>query len=231
MFSHVRYDLPKSERIDTNSGRFYACPDKKGNIFYYPSVTSILASDESKKHILTAWKDAVGEEYAEKVSRKSSARGTRIHSLVEDYLSNKAVSCGMEDIEIWTPMKKVLTENITEVHAIEAKLFSHHLKCAGTVDLIAVYKGKLTIIDIKTSAKLKYASDIPHYFQQCSAYAVMWEELTGKPINRLQIIMGCDDSVNTLLYESKRDLHIGDFIKLRKQYAEKFESGDYSTIH
>ena len=68
MFSHVRYDLPKSERIDTDSGRFYACPDKKGNIFYYPSVTSILASDESKQHILTAWKDAVGEEYAAKVT-------------------------------------------------------------------------------------------------------------------------------------------------------------------
>jgi genome maintenance exonuclease 1 len=231
MFTHIHHELPKSERIDTSSGRFYACPNQKGDIFYYPSVTSILASDESKKHILQNWKDAVGDEYAAKVSRKSSARGTRVHSLVEDYLSNKEVICGIEDIEIWTPMKKVLKENITEIHAIEAKLFSHHLKCAGTVDLIAVYKGKLTVIDIKTSSKLKYASDIPHYFQQCSAYAVMWEELTNMPVNRLQIIMGCDDSVNTLLYESKRDLHIKDFIKLRKDYAKNFESGDYSTIH
>lgn len=224
MFSLIKHDFPKIERIDgTKFGRVYACPHSKTNkIVNYPSVTSVLSQDEHKKEIVENWKARVGEEQAERVKVRAGNRGTRVHGLVEDYLRGKETKCEMVDRDIWIPLKKVLTENITEIHAIEQPMYSEFLECAGTVDLIARWKRKLAIIDIKTSARFKYASDIPDYFEQCSVYAVMFEELTGIPVTLLQIVMGCDESSQILEYDSKRDIHIKSFMRKRREYKETF---------
>jgi genome maintenance exonuclease 1 len=111
-------------------------------------------------------------------------------------------------------------EKIDNVHCLESPLYSDHLQVAGTVDCIAEYEGKLSVIDFKTSKRIKSREDIHNYFMQCSAYAVAFEERTGISVPRIVIIMGVDDE-NTLIFKEKRDDWIGNFIELRKYYREQ----------
>ena len=64
-----------------------------------------------------------------------------------------------------------------QVYAQEAALYSEHLGLAGRVDCVGEFDGVPSIIDFKTSKKLKKKDSITNYFIQESAYAIMWEEL------------------------------------------------------
>lgn len=62
--------------------------------------------------------------------------------------------------------------DITNVVAIESSVVHPLLGYAGTLDLIAEYKGALSVIDWKTSAKPKTTlKDCYSYPQQIVAYA------------------------------------------------------------
>jgi genome maintenance exonuclease 1 len=206
------------ERLDLASGRVYLTPE--GN--RYPSVTSILGYDPEKKKSLDEWRAKVGEDVANRISKKATQRGTALHSYVENFLLGNPFDVHMLHYDMWTPIESYLQNTIGDIHAIESQLYSNHLRSAGTVDLIAEHNGKLSIIDIKTSTKLKYSDEISHYYEQCAAYAVMFEELTGIPITNLVIIMGCDETRDPLVFASKRDKHIQSYLQKRKTYEEIF---------
>jgi genome maintenance exonuclease 1 len=121
---------------------------------------------------------------------------------------------------MWVSFKP-LVERIEEVYALEAPLYSKFLGIAGTVDCVGLWNGRLSIIDFKTSSRVKSAEDIPSYFMQCAAYAVMWEELTKKPITQLVVLMAVEDEL-PLVFVEHRDNWIKEFMQLRKQYKETF---------
>jgi len=158
----------------------------------------------------------VGNEEANRISGRASARGTRIHSLCEAYLRNERCEPDIFDKELFGSISQWL-EDIDNIHAIEEPLYSDYLEVAGTVDCIAEFQGKLSVIDFKTSSKPKDRDDIHQYFMQCSAYAVAFEERTSIPIGRLVIIMAVDNDDPRLFIE-KRDNWIGGFRKLRLDY-------------
>jgi genome maintenance exonuclease 1 len=106
---------------------------------------------------------------------------------------------------------------IDNIHALESPLYSDYLKVAGTVDCIAEYEGKLSVIDFKTSSRVKSRDDIHNYFMQTAAYAVAFEELTRIPVNRLVIIMAVENST-PLIFKENRDDWINGFISLREEY-------------
>ena len=175
MFNHVPIEIGKLVQVNSKGGRYYETPTGAK----YPSVTSItkLHNQES----IQAWKDKVGEEEAGKISRRALARGNKIHSLAEKYLLNEgdlSDDFSKTDFGVMIPY----LDKINNIHCLETQLYSDHLKTAGTVDCIGEYDGKLTVIDFKTSAKLKKREWVKDYFMQCSAYAVMYEERSGTPI-------------------------------------------------
>ena len=98
-------------------------------------------------------------------------------------------------------------------------MFSHHLEVAGTVDLVAEFDGRLSIIDWKTSSKEKPRKFINNYFKQESAYAVMFEERTGIAVDQLVTIIAHPEG--TQVFVEHRDNWIDGFLKLRKLYAEQ----------
>lgn len=212
MKTFIHHDFGKLERIDSPDGRLYKTPTGKA----YPSVTTVTGL-HSKQSIM-AWRKKVGEEEANKISTRAANRGTRIHSLCESYLRGEICEADIFDLEVFSSLKPHL-DLIDNIHALETPLFSHHLEVAGTVDCIAEYKGKLAIIDFKTSSKLKNRDWIHGYFMQTSAYAVMFEELTGIPISRLVIIIGVDNE-EPQIFEEKRDTWIGGFKELRLDYKK-----------
>lgn len=121
----------------------------------YPSVTTVIG--HSKKKSIMEWRRRVGEEEANKISKRASTRGNKTHKLAELYLSNQDISKYKDDpmsMGLFYLIKPHL-DSINNIHALEAPLYSRMLKIAGRVDCIAEYKGELAIIDFKTSTKLK----------------------------------------------------------------------------
>lgn len=212
MFNHIHHNIEKLVRVDSPEGRRYETPSGKK----YPSVTSVLGL--LGKAEIMAWRKAVGEEEANRISSRAARRGTAIHSLCEDYLLNKEVNPTPFDLEVFNSIKPHLNR-INNVHCLETQLYSDYLQVAGTVDCIAEFDGRLSIIDFKTSKRVKSRDDIHGYFMQTSAYAVMFEERTGIPVDRLVIIMSVDDS-DTLIFVEKRDTWIQEFVNLRQDYAK-----------
>jgi len=212
MKTFIKHNIQPLRRIDSVSGRLYEIPDGK----QYPSVTSVLSmlSNDS----IQEWKNKVGEEEANKISSRASARGSRIHALCEDYLIKGTASPDIFDAEMFISIKPYLNK-INNIHALETPLYSKYLEVAGTVDCIAEYDGKLSIIDFKTSSRIKSRDDIHSYFMQTAAYAVAFEELTKVPVGRLVIIMAIDNE-KPLIFTEKRDDWIHQFIRLRGEYKK-----------
>jgi hypothetical protein len=210
MKNFIHHDFAKLERITTPEVRLYKTPS--GNS--YPSVTSVTGLHTAKG--IAEWRRRVGAEEANRISSKASARGTRIHQYCEDYLRGNVFEADMFDLEMFNSIKFLL-DSIDNIHALETPLYSDHLQVAGTVDCIAEFQGKLSVIDFKTSSRPKDRDDIYNYFMQCAAYSVAFEERTGIPIGRLVIIMAVDNDDPRWFIE-KRDNWIGGFKKLRLDY-------------
>ena len=211
MFNHIHLELPKLKRVTSEDGtRVYETPTGKK----YPSVTTVTGL--LKKKAILEWRKRVGEEEANRISSTAARRGTRLHTLCEKHLLNENVTVNMFDTEMWNNVKPHLSD-INNIHALESSLYSNHLEVAGTVDCIAEYKGKLSVIDFKTSKRLKTRDDIHDYFIQCSAYAVAFEEMTGKPVSRLVVIMGVDNE-QPLIFQERRDDWVLEFKKLLAEY-------------
>jgi len=210
MKNFIHHEFEELKRIDSDAGRVYETPTG----LRYPSVTAVTGM--LGKDSIMEWRKRVGEEEANRISQKASKRGTAIHALCEDYLYGKELNINPFDHEMFSSIKPHL-DAIDNIHALESKLYSNHLSVAGTVDCIGEYEGRLSVIDFKTSSRVKSSDDISNYFMQCSAYAVAFEERTGIPVSRLTIIMGVDDH-DALIFTEKRDRWIDSFIKLRSDY-------------
>ena len=164
------------------------------------------------------WRNRVGHEEANKISTKASNRGTRIHTLCEDFLKGKPVQSSMFDTELWVSMMPYV-DKIDNIHALESKLYSDKLQVAGTVDCIGEYEGVLNIIDFKTSGKQKDINNIQHYFLQATAYSVMFEELTGIVVPDITILIGVDHD-KPQIFQQKRSSFIRQLIDTRQQFKK-----------
>ncbi len=191
-FNHKKIDLGYSDMIaeTLESGRTYFAPDGSK----YPSITTVLSilSEEA----IQAWRARVGAEEANKISHRASTRGTAVHSIIEKYIDNDenfANGFMPNIIENFKSVQKILDERLGDIYCQEFPLYSSHLGVAGRVDCIAEFDGVPSIIDFKTSKRLKSANDIEGYYIQESAYAIMWEERTGQPIVNLVTIIAVDD--------------------------------------
>lgn len=173
----------------TEKGRTYSVGDKS-----YPSVTTVIG--EMKKKSIMEWRQRVGPEEANRVSKRATTRGNKVHKLAEDYLNNLDLSKYRDDplsLGLFHTVKPYL-DRINNIHALEAPLYSHLLKLAGRVDCIAEYDGELSIIDFKTSSKPKREEWIQDYFSQETAYAIMFQELTGLQVKKLVTIIAVEKS-------------------------------------
>ena len=186
----------------------------------FPSVTTVLG--HKSKPAIKAWRKRVGAETANKISRQASVRGTKIHSLCEDYVNNDDLNfdkLSFVEVDMFNQMKPLI-DRIDNIHCVEQFLYSEHLRLAGQADCIAEFDGRLSIIDFKTSAKPKSKSYIKNYFAQCAAYAIMFEERTGIPIDTSVIIIGVQADESQLFVE-KRDNYTDYLLECRDLYEKE----------
>ena len=180
-----------------------------------PSVTTVLGAQ--KKEGIMAWRKRVGEAEANRISKQATGRGTNVHTLCERYLNNEKLGTMMPDaLEMFHSIKPELNR-INNIHYQECALWSKQLGMAGRVDCIGEFDGELSVIDFKTSKKIKSIAHIEDYFWQTSAYALMYEEMVGIPIDELVIIMAVEDSP-PLVFKQKTADHIHGLVKAIQFY-------------
>jgi len=193
--------------------RYYVTP--AGNKL--PSVTTVIGAQ--KKASIMAWRQRVGEEAANKISRQASSRGTNVHTLCERYLNNDKLGDIMPDAKEMFRSLVPLLDRIDNIHYQEQALWSEQLGLAGRVDCIGEFDGVLSVIDFKTSKRIKQRDDILDYFWQETAYSLMYEELVGEPINQLVTIMAIDNEPPGLFIEKTED-HIDGLVQAIEFYRK-----------
>ena len=202
----------KSQTL-SDGKRYYTLPDGTN----LPSVTTVLGA--MKKDAIMAWRKRVGDEVANAISKKATSRGTNVHTLCERYLNNDSLGDIMPDAKEMFNDIKPLLDQIDNIHYQEQALWSTKLGLAGRVDCIAEFAGTLSVIDFKTSKKVKSIKDIEDYFWQTSAYALMYEELVGTPIDQVVIIMAVENS-KPLLFIQKTEDHIDGLVEAIQYYKD-----------
>ena len=217
-FNHNIIELGYEDLVaeTTDTGRTYKCPDGSS----FNSVTTVLKV--LSEDAIQAWRRRVGEDVANKIGVRAANRGTAVHSIIERYLDNDVEydKDVMPDVlSTFKDVQPILDAHISEILGLEAPLYSKHLKLAGRVDCVGVFDNKLSIIDFKTSRKIKKKEWIHNYFAQASAYAIMFEERTGIPVPQLVIIIAVDNEEPQVFVE-KRD----DWTELLFKAKEIYES-------
>tara|TARA_Y100000768_G_scaffold388972_1_gene389517 strand:+ start:6738 stop:7427 length:690 start_codon:yes stop_codon:yes gene_type:complete len=169
-----KFNYKKISRVtDKNGARYYSCEGDK-----VPSVTTILdkTKPQKDKDSLNSWKEKVGYAEAHKIAKASMLRGDKMHKYLEDTLHGKQTLDLDETIDVEKKMSQVivdnaLSKNLNEIWGCETPLYypnSH----AGTTDLCGLYNNKESIIDFKSSSKVKKKEWITDYFLQTTAYAL-----------------------------------------------------------
>ena len=220
-FKHLNlHNFPDLKAKTTAQGRRYFV---EGNA--YPSVTTVIG--EMKKKSIMEWRRKVGEEEANAISKRATTRGNKCHKLAEDYLSNKPLDRYRDDVLSLGLFHQIrpYIDKINNIHALEESLYSHTLKLAGRVDCIAEYDNELAIIDFKTSTKFKREEWIQDYFSQETAYAIMFQELTGLKVKQLVTIIATEQGTPQIFVKN----NILEFVPKLKEYIDYYKEihGDW----
>ncbi len=197
---------------DVNGLRSYRVGNKD-----IPSVTTILdqTKSTSDKESLNRWRQKIGEKEADKITRESLLRGTKMHSCIEKYLLNlkpKTIDPQIElnlDIQVNKHEQsldnisneeslmanqiifKGLNNSLQEIWGNEVNIYydSILIQFAGTCDLCGIYEDNQSIIDFKSSRKPKKIEYCKDYFLQTAAYAIAHDYLYKTKITQAVLLI------------------------------------------
>ena len=190
-----KYVYPKSTRESIHGLRHYAIDGSEEKL---PSVTTVLSKTKSKEdsESIQRWIKRVGEKEADKIKSEAAARGTAMHKYLEDLI------LGQRSLDLTNlgqqaqKMAEVIVErglnDCSEIYGTEAVLYYPGLY-AGSCDLIAKYKDKVSIIDFKQTNKPKQREWIGDYFLQMGAYGMAHDAVYGTAIEQGVIMMCSKD--------------------------------------
>ncbi len=208
------------EPINEDGVRFYPIP---GADKYYPSITSITSFKNAE--FFKSWRARIGEEEANRITARTTQRGTAFHSITEDYINgvlnlDSYLENNPLSVRMFQSAKSELNR-INKIHCLETFLYSHYLGLAGRVDCIGEFDGELAVIDFKTSTKLKQESYIEHYFVQETAYAAMFLERSGIEVKKIVTLIATEEGSTQVFQKYNLD----DYLQLLKSYIEDFVRG------
>lgn len=219
MFTHCPPKVIENLNTETVDGkRYYVTPSGQR----LPSVTTVLGA--MKKKEIMAWRKKVGEAEANRVSKLATGRGNRVHTLAEKYLLNETIEWKKEMPDAIEMFQSIVPHfaKINNIHYMEQALWSEKIGLAGRVDLIAEWEGKLSVIDFKTSKRIKTENKIQDYFAQCVAYAMMYEERVGAPIDQIVVLMAVENEQPLIFVKETKD-----YVDTLYEHIEFYKSNKY----
>ena len=189
-FTHLLHpEIPKIKQINIDGIRHYETPD--GTLI---SITSLLKNFTLQS--ILDWKKSVGDDVANERLRHGADRGSKVHEIIENCLSNKPETdlignYGELAARMFNQMIPAL-DKIDRIKALEQGLYSTKLGIAGRVDCIAEYDKELTVIDFKTATRKRDEIN-ENYLVQASFYSIAWEERTGEKVDQIAILTTTED--------------------------------------
>ena len=171
------FEYSKQEVVKQNDFRYYKYSD-----FLVPSVTSILRISRPKQIFNNSSKQADSFEI-----------GNLMHEYLDCYVTDKKIEdLDSENSKIASKLSEVIINNIfpkvDSFISTEATVHNNH-EYAGTLDLLALVDGKLTIIDYKSSYRPKSSLQIDEHFQQLAAYALAHDNMHNTKIEQAMIFV------------------------------------------
>ena len=187
MKKSIKYNYKDVTRVSEHGSRIY---DVLG--MRLPSVTTILSQTKDQS-FLTAWKNKVGHENAERIKNVSSNRGTAMHKFLEKHIED----VGYDDLttlgrEAKAMANKIIEDGLSKVseyYGSEVMLYYPDLY-AGSTDLVCMHDGMETIVDFKQANRPKKEEWIEDYYLQIAAYAMAHDYVHGSNIQQ-GVIMVC----------------------------------------
>ena len=221
MFTHIDLKLPKLSRESIDGVRYYNIGGENKKLV---SITSVISHYSKEK--FAKWRKRVGEEEANRITKRATSRGTDTHTLIESYLLNEELTEVQPISEMLFKLAKKDLNRINKINILEGALYSEVLGVAGTTDCIAEFDGELAVIDFKTSKAPKPLGWLEGYFVQAMFYGMALYEMTGIQVKKLVIIMTCENG-ECVVYEEK---DLTKYMKLVIQYIKKFVNDKLNQI-
>ena len=211
------------ERVVENDMRFYKYQDDDK---LYPSITTVLAHAGKKDLGFENWLERVGIEEAERIRDERGRHGTIIHNHIENMIleKRKLETDNLYVQSLMRPFETAISQNLTELYAVEQFMISKKLGVAGTVDLVGKWNDKIAVIDWKTSKNLKDYHQITNYFIQGCAYTAMFYEMTGTLCDEIVIVMGIDGVVRPSIFRVDPNSFIRELMKRIRQFNKEHMS-------
>lgn len=211
--------------IFTPAGKFYPTDND-----LLASVTTIISATRNKKERdrLTKWQHKIDKLHglgAAFTERDSAAdRGTTIHKaiaakLFDLYDPMKIVTPELQPYwEAVQPILRAIKNPIVYEHTV----YHHALRYAGTLDLICDWNGKKTIVDWKTTGRIKKAAWTEEAQLQLAAYKGAYEVTNNCEIPQSLIVVISPDRVQQFLYDSvETQPHWEAWLKRLEEYHSK----------
>lgn len=187
-FTHLPAAIPAARMVQ---GHKYQTP--AGTI--YDSVTTVLGRTKPAAEVqkLEEWKESMGYEVAGHILQEAAIVGTQVHRLNEMYLRNLGSEGPYRLLSRAHHRNfRPFLDRIDRIHGTELVLYSDEMRLAGTADCIAEYDGVPSIIDYKTKRQSQEAGWIHDYLLQCSAYSMMYEELSGVQVGQAVVLVSSE---------------------------------------
>ena len=206
------------KKKETTGCRLYELPSGQ----WVPSITSVTSFYNREKFI--AWRKKIGDEKANRITKRATTRGTDFHEIAQDYLEQKELIWEepLPATKFMFHHAKPFLDKINNIHAIERTLYSEFFGIAGRVDCIGEYDGELAVIDFKTSEYIKPEAWLENYFVQETAYACMYYEMTGIPVKKLITIMTTPAGEVKVFDKRNKDEYIRLLVKYIKKFVNSF---------
>jgi len=217
-FHYNLFESSKIVRSERSTGRVYITPENNE----YVSVTNAL-SYFSKKGI-DRWKDRIGHAEANRIAGTAAKLGTTVHDLLERYIlghdtSSYKISNPIA-YERFVHIMNSLNENVTDVYGVEIQMYSDEIRAAGTCDLLCKFNNKKTVLDYKTSRRVKTKEQIFTYFMQGAAYAIMAKERYDFEAEQIVIAITVADEGLLLFVEP-----IAEWAPMTKKFFKLYNQG------
>ena len=227
LFNHVSELDPIEMVAEMVEGkRMYRTPEG----YKFPSVTTVISNNAAKKANIARWRKRVGEEKANAKTTRATGRGTKYHSIAEDYFNNNLDLKKYNKYPLPVLMfhhSRDTLDRINNIYLQEAALYSKHLELAGRVDCIAEFDGVVSIIDFKTAQEPKREQYLYDYFVQETAYACMLQEIYGLTVKQLVTIVACENGeTQVVVHPPKKEY----FIRLMSYIDEYQQRYGQKTI-
>ena len=187
-------------RIDTDQGRFYETPGGK-----FPSVNTILDATmpPEDKARLERWRLKNQDLPKQEGEISAAERGSLMHEAIANYFEDRTlinpelhptVEPYWKSIKPWL-IKAGEPATVTfsgspnnSLPSIELPVYHSQLKYAGTLDWVGYWEDDiLSLVDFKSSGKMKKKSWMTRARLQCAAYKLAFESLFDLKIENIVI--------------------------------------------